>query len=269
MSIDRRRLEERVAIARRDLDELTEQVEAGEIDEATAEALRGSYQSELDEAQDALGALPVQGRKVEKGTGSTPPGTAPGSPRSVKRAVIGSALVIAALTVAILLAARDVTPDTVASDPGELNVDPATVSNEQLEAVVAANPDINAMRMALADRYFEAQEYGKALEHYLYIAENEPTPPEESRSLARIGWMAYITNQAEAAKQYEQTALTIDPTNDEAKLFLGFVLLYGLEDATGALPWLEEVAALPDLSAGIRSELDQAIADAHSLEDAP
>ncbi len=275
MTTERRRLEERQEIARRDLEELAEQVEAGEIDAGTAEELRTAYQQELDEATAALGALPRPGRKAgSRETAKPPPektAAAPEipQPRSVKRTVIGSVLVMAALTAAILFAARDVSPDsapqgTAAAGPGGLTVDPASVSNEQLEEVVAANPDINAMRLALADRYFEAQDYGRALEHYLFIAENNPTPAEESRSLARVGWMAYITNQPEAAEQYVQTALNIDPTNEEAKLFIGFILLYGLNDAEAAVPWLEEIAALPDLPESILTQVEDALADARS-----
>ncbi|MDR9450479.1 MAG: hypothetical protein RI637_04600, partial [Acidimicrobiia bacterium] len=61
-----------------------------------------------------------------------------------------------------------------------------------------------------------------------------------------------------------QTSLTVDPTNDETKLFLGFVLLYGLEDPDGALPWLEEVAQISELPPSILSQVEAAIAEARS-----
>jgi len=265
---DRRALEDRLALARRDLEELDEQVDIGEIDPETAEGLRATYQQEYDQAAAALGNVPqtTMGR-----SGEAPP-HAQTQPRSGRRAIVGSVLVVVALSVAIFFAAQDIAPDatpagTASSSPGGLSVDPASVSNEQLEAVVAENPDINAMRLALADRYFEAQEYSAALDHYLFIAENNPTPAEEGRALSRIGWMAYVTGQPEAAQQYVQTSLTADPTNDEAKLFLGFILLYGLEDPQGAIPWLEEVAAIPNLPPSIQSEVDQALAEARRAGD--
>ena len=263
---DRKQLEERREIAVRDLTELAEQVEAGEIDQATAETLRASYQAEVDSVEAELGALPAPSKKQVAESETRPAGM---QSRSTRRAVVGSVLVIAALSVAIFLAAGEIdsTPATTATGsaaPGDLTVDPDSVSNEQLEEVVAQNPDINAMRMALADRYFEEEDYGKALDHYLTIAGNSPTPAEEGRSLTRIGWMAYTTGQPEAAEQYLQSSLTVDPTNDETKLFLGFVLLYGLNDAEGALPWLEEVAEVPELPPTLLTQVETAIAEARA-----
>jgi tetratricopeptide (TPR) repeat protein len=266
---DRKQLEERRGIAMRDLAELAEQVEAGEIDEETAKPLRANYQAEFDQVTDQLGLLPSPNRqpahetKTENETKEGP------QPRSARRAIIGSVLVIAALSVAIFLAAGDIDPEPATTAPeagasGGLSVDPNSVSNEQLEEVVAQNPTLNAMRLALADRYFEDQDYGRALDHYLFIVENNPTPAEEGRALSRVGWMAYVTDQPEAAEQYVQTSLTADPTNDEAKLFLGFILLYGLEDAEAAIPWLEEVANVPNLPAAIMEQVETALNDARN-----
>jgi tetratricopeptide (TPR) repeat protein len=262
---DRERLEERLEIARRDLEELTEQVEAGEIDEETAADLRSSYQAELDDVTAQLEALPVS-PKAAAAEAASAPGP---QPRSGRRAIVGSILVIAALSVAIFLAAGDInpepaTPTTSAASPGGLSVDPDSISNEQLEEVVAQNPGINAMRLALADRYFEQQDFSKALDHYLIIAENNPTPVEEGRALSRIGWMAYTTGQPETAEQYLQTSLTVDPTNGETKLFLGFVYLYGLDDAEAAIPWLEEVAGFSDLPEAIRAQVETALEEART-----
>ncbi len=264
---DRKRLEDRRDIAVRDLAELAEQVESGEIDDDTAAGLRANYQAELDDVAARLDALPPEvAPPSSPGEARTPDAGAP-PPRSTRRAVIGSVLVIAALSVAIFLAAGDIDPEPATTDPaaaGELPVDPNSVTNEQLEAVVAQNPDINAMRLALADRYFDEEDYGPALDHYLFVVENNPTPAEEGRALSRIGWMAYITGQPETAERYLQTSLTADPTNAETKLFLGFVLLYGLEDAEAAIPWLEEVAQAPNVPPGILAQVETALDDARS-----
>jgi tetratricopeptide (TPR) repeat protein len=265
---DRKHLEERLEIAKRDLTELAEQVEAGEIDDTTAEMLRTNYQAEVDDVSKQLGSLPSpkQPQLTESESGADSP-LGP-QPRSTRRAIIGSVLVIAALSVAIFLAAGETNTEpattTVSGAAGGLTVDPNSVSNDQLEEVVAQNPDINAMRLALADRYFEEEDYSKALDHYLIIAENDPTPAEEGRALARIGWMAYTTGQPEAAEQYLQTSLTIDPTNEETKLFLGFVLFYGLNDAEQAIPWLEEVAGIPGLPPSILAQVEAALNEARN-----
>lgn len=272
MTTERRRLIERRHLVVKDIEELALQVSEGEIDDVTYGALLGTYQNELDSLDAAIGELPEPAPEPKAKKGPTaepaPAEDAPTAPRrSPRRVLVGSIVLIAALSAAIAFAARDTSPEDtapVAASPGGLTVDPATVSNEELEAVVAANPDINAMREALADRYFAAEEYGSALDHYLYIAGNDPTPPEESRAFARLGWMAYATGLPEAAEEYVLSSLDVDPTNTEATLFLGFITLYGLEDAEKAIPQLEAALAIPDLREDIVSQVEAALEDARS-----
>jgi hypothetical protein len=76
--------------------------------------------------------------------------------------------------------------------------------------------------------------------------------------------MAYQTGQPEAAKQYLENSLTVDPTNQETKLFLGFVLLYGLDDAEGAIPLLEEIVAIPDLPSELLHSVEAALDEARN-----
>ncbi len=251
--------------AQRDLDELAAQVDDNEIDPVTAERLRTAYQAELDQLDATLGKLPKV--RLEPSEQASEPELNTGSARSTRRMVIGSLVLIAALSVAIGFAARDAQPDPtqpVSAAPGALTVDPASVSNEQLETVIAANPDINPMRMALADRYFEAEEYGPALEHYLYIADNDPTSEEESKALARVGWMAYRTGLPDEAKTYIELSLDSDPANAEATLYLGFISLYGLGDAETAIPQLEAALELSNLSENVISQIEAALVDARS-----
>jgi len=107
-----------------------------------------------------------------------------------------------------------------------------------------------------------AEEYGSALDHYLYIAENNPTADEESKVLARIGWMAYITDQPEAAEDYVLASLRVDPANAEATLYLGFITMYGLGDVEGAIPQLEAALELPNLSPSVVSQVEAALEEA-------
>ena len=268
MSTEHRRLIERRDLVVNDLEELANQVAEGEIDATTFGELRATYKAELDGLDKAIEAL---GEPVPEpaATAAPPDDTARPATRSPRRVVIGSVVVMAALTTAIALAARDTSPDNPgpsAGSPGALTVDPETVSNEQLEAVVAANPDIIGMRMALADRYFAAEQFGSALDHYLYIADADASPSEESRALARLGWMAYATGLGQAAEEFIVASLEADPTNAEAVLFRGFITLYGLGDAERAIPQLEEALQLDGLSPGNVSELETALEDARSGE---
>lgn len=254
---ERARLEEHRDLAQRDLLELEEQVELGEVDTARAEALRADYQREIDEANGILlGGFDSAGSEPEGA-----PIRREGQPR---RYLVVTLLVMAVLTVAILMAGRAVIPDGGGSTTEDFLADPGSITNDQLEEVVAANPEINAMRMALADRYFDARQFGAALDHYLFLAENKPAPSEESRALSRIGWMAYITGEPELADQYVRTGIDLDATNVEAKLFLGFVTLYGLGNPVEAIPLLEEIAALPDLPLNILTQVEDALAEAQS-----
>lgn len=266
MTLQRSHLAERRAVVRRDLEELRVQVEEGEVREETAARLRASYEAELAELETALGDLPPD-------PGTPPPAPAP-SPasksdqpvpgRSPRRVAVGATILIAALSIAIWLAAQGAEPDSPASSgsPGELLVDPDSVSDEQLEAIVADNPAITGMRMALADRYFQAEEYGASLDHYLFIADNATEASDRSVALARLGWMAYITGQPQAADQYIDMSLSDDANNAEAILFRGFITLYGLGEAEAAIPQLERALELTVLSDSVIDQIDEALADA-------
>lgn len=272
MTSDLNHLRERRESVRRDIEELALQVDEGEVDPETAERLRTSYERELDALDATLGEHEDETPASASLPAEPEPEPEPiehlsreGRTRSTNRAVVGGVLLLGALAVIMYFAVQSAEPDDAApagAAPGDLIVDPATVSNEELEAIVAANPDVTAMRMALADRYFEAEAYGASLDHYLNIAENSSDPLERSKALARVGWMAYITDQPEAADEYLIRSLEADPTNSEAILYRGFVTLYGLEDAEAALPQLEAAQRLTNISQGVIDQIDDALEDA-------
>jgi len=143
MTSERSQLVERRDMVRRDLDELTEQVESGEVAQDTADRLRSAYQAELDQLDHALAGLPPEKPEPHQPVHSARPVTEvpEARTRSPRRVAAGAAILIGALTIAIFFAARGTEPDpveTASGSPGALTVDPASVSNEQLEAVVEA-----------------------------------------------------------------------------------------------------------------------------------
>ncbi len=262
MTSERERLKERRDLVRRDLLELAVQRETGEIAPEIADNLRRTYELELDELDTAMGRLPEEMLDPSVSAGSDPD-REPAHPS--RRRVVGSIVIIGALAIAIAVAAGDAEREAtqpIGVSPGELTVDPASVSNEELEAVVAANPSVIGMRMALADRYFAAEEYGDALDHYLLVAESDTAPAEEGKALARIGWIAYRTGLAEAAEQYVRASLDVDPTNAEAMLYIGFITLYGLGDAEAAIPLLEAALEIPNMSSNVISQIEDALEEA-------
>ena len=247
-------LQERRRHALRDLDELSEQVEAGELDEATAERLRAAYRAEL-EAVD---------QELQRSESHSSP-----QARSSRRAMAGALLLIGAFTVIIILASQALRSEGGTSQQADdvAAIDPSTL--EQMEELVAAQPDSPGMRLALADFYFGQGDYLSAIDHYLALASMELSPQEESQTLGRIGWMAYSTGQTDPAVEYLTASLDADPDNIEGKLYLGIVRLFGLEDAAGAIPLFEEVLALPELGVEIRAEVGDLLEQARTATESP
>ncbi|MDH3538683.1 MAG: hypothetical protein OEP52_01700 [Acidimicrobiia bacterium] len=241
--------------ALRDLEELAEQVAAGEIDEETASTLQAGYEDEI--------------ATVERlAAGSAP--AAPLEGRSTQRAVVGALILIGSLTVIILLAAQVFRSDD--PPPSQSPSDAATLDAgalEDMEAIVAAHPDSVGMRLALADLYFEQGVYSSAIDHYLAATEGELTPEEESRTLGRIGWMAYSTGQLDPAVEFLHMSLEADPDYDEGKLFLAMVLFEGFGDAGGALVLFDQILALPDLNDEMRSAVEAAAEEARAALEVP
>ena len=129
--------------------------EQGELDAETADLLRDRYGKErqrlLNEgAADSVSAL--SGRRL-LGIGF------------MLVAVVGVALWLIAANTDDRSGIEGVAGDVV--EEGGVNLD--DISNEEMEAVVAQNPDIPGMRLALADRYFTAGEFSNALTHYMYV----------------------------------------------------------------------------------------------------
>ena len=286
----RNAMEARRDHARRDLEEIAQQVEDGEIDAGTAATLEAGYRADLEKAEAALAEMPAPEKKRTPAASSGKPAAKaarkPSPSKQVKapeededsppafpvKGLVGLGAAAAVLTVLILVIANlggdDEGMPASAMPPAsegqtEMPLDPNDPLG-QMAAAVAANPEVNGMRLALASALFERGEYMPAMEHYLFVLENEPTTQEEAISLARVGWMAHVTGQPETARDYLHAATELDPNYGEAKLFYGVVLLYGIGDAEAALPVLEEVLQLPDLPESLRPEVEAMLADARA-----
>jgi tetratricopeptide (TPR) repeat protein len=265
---DRRRaaLEDRVRHAERDLEELARQVEDGEIDEETAARLEDRYRADLDAAEASLGELPAE-RKHRPGREEADEERGPAARALSGRGLLALAGVMVVLTIGIVVLATrggDEGAGTATTAPAAADLPSTGDPVADMEAAVAAHPDSNEMRLALGGLLFDRGEYLTAMEHYIFVLENEPTTAEESVALTRVGWMAYVTGQNEAAEDYLRSAIEVDPAYGEAKLFLGVVLLYGNEDPDGAIPLLEEVLTYPDLPEGLRPDVEGMLADARA-----
>lgn len=245
---DRTRLNELLRQAEQDLAELESQLAAGELDEATADRLRSVYREERQRIGAALEAAPA------------PTPEEPGRQRS---RVIAGALVlavgIAGIVTAVTFALDDRPPGGFATGGIATDVltgggpDLESVTNEELEAVVAANPGIVPMRLALARRYVEEGEFSRALNHYFTVLEDGPNP----EALSYVGWMTYLSNEAALGAEYLERALEVAPDYPLALWFLANVRFEGLDDAPGAVAALDRLLSDNALPADLRTAAEE------------
>lgn len=240
-----------IAQVRRDLAEVAEQLASGELDEATAHQLTATYEAEID-------------RLMASGETSQDP---PANRRSGVRLLIGAAgLIVAFAGITWAASGAIVGREPDAFSGPDRQVDLESISNEQMIEVIAANadiPEINRMRLALAERYFESGEYSEALTWFQSVLDAEPSPLEESEALGRIGWMILDSGDAETALRFVDMSLESNPSNLEATYFRG--LIYArLGRTPEALADLREVASSSDLPDDVRAVVTEAIA---ALED--
>ncbi|MFO7700701.1 MAG: tetratricopeptide repeat protein [Acidimicrobiia bacterium] len=213
---------EQIELINEELAELDQQLAAGDIDAATADTLATRYRAQIAELERAVEADPGT---LDSGGGEDT--DAPQRRRLSGRAlagaaIVGLAIVAIAVFAVISLDARDASgAEGIAGDvlSGGAPIDLATISDEQMEQVVASNPDVVGMRLALARRYFEAGTFDKALDHYFEVLERESHP----EALANIGWMTYLSDRPDVAVGYLEAALERDPDYLPAQWFIANV----------------------------------------------
>ncbi|MGH8944866.1 MAG: cytochrome c-type biogenesis protein CcmH [Acidimicrobiia bacterium] len=206
---------------------------------------------------------------------TAPTPTAP-LPRSRSRAVAGSllmAVVLGAVVAAAGFALQDREgPAAGAADLGSFDL--SQVSNETMEAVIAANlddPRIDGMRLALAERYFDAGDYRSAFPHYLAVAESEDAGDELAHNaLVRLAWMAFDGNgEVDAAMSLLDQALAIDPESALALYLKGQVLWCGANRPAQAAELFREVLDLGGLEGELRNRVEVDLEAANQGEQCP
>lgn len=226
----RTRLEQQRNQALADLRDLETQVSAGEIDTAVAQGLRSRYEVAALDAMQAIDQL-------------DPAVPEPGSRRRLFIGAGGFIAVAAVVTVTLVLAVEP-RPDGgyatggVAADVGrEAPVDLSSITNEEMEQVVAANPEILPMRLALARRYVEAGDFSTALPHYMFVLDRETNP----EALMYVGWMTYVSGDAATGAELLRESLEILPGDTLAQWFLANALFDGTGEIEEAVLLLEAV----------------------------
>jgi len=256
MSRDASLLEERIAQAERDIRELADQVDSGEIDAVSGAKLRERYERERESLLERLAA--------DEGDTNTPEGPSlfTGSRLLavgvVFAALIGLGLWLVSTTGNGASGVEGVAADVVSGNA--MNLD--DVTNEQMEEVVAANPDIAPMRLALAERYFVDGDFQNALRHYMYVLDTlgvkDPT------ALANVGWMTYLSDVPDVAERFVEESLEVQPDGGIAFWYLASIRYYGLDDPAGAIEPLQKLLEYDELPDEIRAAAESLLADAEA-----
>jgi cytochrome c-type biogenesis protein CcmH/NrfG len=261
------RIADQIAQVDLDLAEIDEQVEMGELDETTAERLRSAYRSERGTLEEKLDTI-AQTEEKPSDDGDQSVGTAPEG-RTSARTIAGTAIVgIAVLVVAVVavFSLQEQTPagemtDGVATDvlEGQGGVDLSSITPEEMETVVAQNPDIPGMRVALAQRYLENGNLEKGLEHYTIALVQQPDDPPTN---AWVGWLTFLSGDMVSAEPYVVRALDLEPDYPQAYWFLANIR-FERGDLIGSVGPLERLLGY-DLPSDVRADVDAMLKEARA-----
>ncbi len=241
----RARMEQQRDQALRDLLELEQQVRAGEVPPGPAAELRRRYERAAAEAL----ALLDDTETIESAR--------PRRKLTWRAVVYGAGGFAALVALAVVLppalqerpeggfvTGNEVTqvgpaPQPTASAPGR---DLSRVSDTEMEQVIAANPNVVGMRLALAQRYRDKGEFDNAVPHYREVLGREPGNAE---ALASLGWILLMLDDPVEASRFADQALERDPTLPLGWWLQANVLLYGQDDPDGAIEALRRMQELP------------------------
>jgi cytochrome c-type biogenesis protein CcmH/NrfG len=154
----------------------------------------------------------------------------------------GTALVAVVVLLAVLGGTRDGDDgDDAGSDPDTptTTVDLSSVPNEELERVVAENPDIVPMRLRLVERYLRANELANAQLHAEEAVVRATTIEDRARAQRYLGWTTALLGDPEQGEGLIVQSLALDPSNRDGLYFLARVRFEQLDDPAGALEPLE------------------------------
>lgn len=184
--------------------------------------------------------------------------------------ILGGAFAGIVVVAGLFLQDRDAAATGGPAAPQDLS----EVSNETMEAVVAANlddPQVSGMRLALAERYFEAGDFGSALPHFLAVADSpDATSGEQAAALVRLGWIAWEGDAGtETALGFFDQALGIQPASGTAQFLKARVLWCGLGDTDTAAVLLSAVLADTQLEGDFRSVVESDLAAIRNGEECP
>jgi hypothetical protein len=187
------------------------------------------------------------------------------SDRALVAVIVAGVALLAATGGALLVlsghnAARSSSAETASAGPTPATTqdgrDLSQVPNEEMETVVAANPDVVPMRLALVERYLHAadaeqttdarlEQLQRANFHAGEASARATAPADQAKALRYLGWTtALLTDPTKGAGLLEQS-LVKEPGNPDALWFLATVRFDKLNDPAAAKPLLEQLLQTP------------------------
>jgi tetratricopeptide (TPR) repeat protein len=133
---------------------------------------------------------------------------------------------------------------TVSTLPGG-GRDLSTVTDEEMEAVIAENPSVTPMRLSLIERYLREGNLEKAKEHAQLALDNDPSAADREQALKYLGWTTAALGDPHGGADLLNQSIALDPTDLDAKWFLANVELTQLDDPSAAATLLREILAQP------------------------
>lgn len=199
-------------------------------------------------------------RQPEPGPEPEPEPALPTGTRSKRRTAVGAMVMIASVAAVVMIVGfflqeRDPALGGLADiAAGSLE----DYSNETMEAVIATyadDPQIEGMRLVLAERYVRINDYRSAFPHFFAVANSTHANDDQLvQALLGLAWMAWDGNQeTQAALGLLDQALAIDPDSVIARYLKGRVLWCGSGEVTDAADLLTAILEEPDLPEETRS----------------
>lgn len=252
-------------LVRTDLEELAQQVDDGEIDEATAAGLRSGYETELAAAEAEIAKLgsPPSVKKtktappVAKASTKRAPSEQGETPKSGlnTRLLVGAGILVAALVVIVISVQNSSEPDQTAAP-----LDPNFGSScADLEASMDNHPG-NEFRLAVADCYSSEGNAMPAITHYRAVLDADPTDLETSSASFGLGFLNMQIGQMVEATELFKTATETDDLNYDAKYWYGMMLIYEAGQPAEGVSYLKEVLTLPNLEPDTIANIEEAFA---------
>jgi cytochrome c-type biogenesis protein CcmH/NrfG len=183
----------------------------------------------------------------------------------------GRALLVALGTVGVAVIgviaatnwARSAGPDDTPHPPVPTR-DLSQVSNEEMEAVIAANPDVVPMRLELVERYLDAGDVTRAHAHAEEAATRATEDDDRARSLRYVGWTVALLGDPVEGERVLRQSLSIEADHPDSLWFLARVLFEGQARPADAIPMLEEILAAGDLPDTERPSVQRKLEEARA-----